>query len=57
MLPGLAPDGARLIRLGENALFRLEQPPVIVRIARSSEYLDDVRREVLVWSTAGIRPF
>lgn len=45
---GLASDGARLIRLGENALFRLERHPVIVRIVRSAEYLDDARREVRV---------
>ncbi|MGW5350519.1 aminoglycoside phosphotransferase family protein [Streptomyces sp. NPDC004031] len=45
---GLASDGARLIRLGENALFRLERHAVIVRIARSAEYLDDARREVRV---------
>jgi hypothetical protein len=45
---GLDSDGARLIRLGENALFRLEQHPVIVRIARSTEYLECARLEVRV---------
>src|SRR4051812_46294989 len=45
---GLSADAARLIRLGENALFRLERHPVIVRIARSAEYLEDARREVRV---------
>ncbi|MET9219958.1 aminoglycoside phosphotransferase family protein [Streptomyces sp. NPDC003300] len=43
---GLDSGGARLIRLGENALFRLERQPVIVRIARSEGYLDSARREV-----------
>lgn len=47
-IAGLDPDGARLIRLGENALLRLEQHPVIVRIARSTEYLDAARLEVRV---------
>lgn len=45
---GLDADGARLIRLGENALFRLERRPVIVRVARSTEYLDAARLEVRV---------
>ncbi|MFE9887630.1 phosphotransferase enzyme family protein [Streptomyces scopuliridis] len=41
-------DGANLIRLGENALFRLAAHPVVVRIARSTEYLDSARGEVQV---------
>jgi hypothetical protein len=45
---GLSPHGARLIRLGENALFRLDRHPVIVRIARSADYLDAARVEVRV---------
>ncbi|MEN2420156.1 aminoglycoside phosphotransferase family protein [Streptomyces rimosus] len=45
---GLDSDGARLIRLGENALFRLAAHPVVVRIARSREYLDAVQGEVRV---------
>ncbi|MDJ0345880.1 aminoglycoside phosphotransferase family protein [Streptomyces sp. H10-C2] len=45
---GLQSDGARLIRLGENALFRLAQHPVIVRIARSMDYLHSVQNEVRV---------
>ncbi|MGP3949849.1 phosphotransferase enzyme family protein [Streptomyces sp. 7N604] len=45
---GFAADGASLIRFGENALFRLAAHPVIVRIARSSEYLPSVRGEVEV---------
>ncbi|NJQ00561.1 phosphotransferase enzyme family protein [Streptomyces zingiberis] len=45
---GLDSDGARLIRFGENALFRLAAHPVIVRIARSTDYLSSVRTEVAV---------
>jgi len=50
---GFDSDGARLIRLGENALFRLAAHPVIVRIARSTDYLPSVRKEVAVsrWLT------
>ncbi|WP_165985441.1 phosphotransferase enzyme family protein [Streptomyces sp. YIM 98790] len=45
---GLSSDDAELIRFGENALFRLARHPVIVRIARSADYLPSVRREVQV---------
>ncbi|WP_199566319.1 phosphotransferase [Streptomyces corynorhini] len=45
---GLDGDGARLLRLGENALFRLAAHPVVVRIARSTEYLESARGEVEV---------
>ncbi|MFF3412929.1 aminoglycoside phosphotransferase family protein [Streptomyces sp. NPDC002742] len=45
---GLDDRGAELIRLGENALFRLGSVPVIVRIARSVEYLTAARKEVAV---------
>jgi hypothetical protein len=45
---GLNGDEAHLIRLGENALYRLDTPGVIVRIARSADYLPAVRRDVLV---------
>lgn len=45
---GLSPDGAKLIRFGENALFRLCAHPVIVRVARSLDYLASVRTEVAV---------
>ncbi|MBB1245754.1 aminoglycoside phosphotransferase family protein [Streptomyces durbertensis] len=45
---GLDPTGAKLIRFGENALFRLATHPVIVRVARSTEYLDSVQNEVAV---------
>ncbi|WP_059012343.1 phosphotransferase enzyme family protein [Streptomyces specialis] len=43
---GLVSDGAELIRLGENALYRLAAHPVIVRVARSADYLASVRTEV-----------
>lgn len=45
---GLNSDGAQLIRLGENALFRLASHPVIVRVARTVDYLPSVRKEVEV---------
>ncbi|WP_323138766.1 phosphotransferase [Streptomyces mirabilis] len=45
---GLDDRGAELIRLGENALFRLVSVPVIVRIAQSVEYLSAARKEVAV---------
>jgi aminoglycoside phosphotransferase (APT) family kinase protein len=45
---GLDATGARLIRLGENALFHLPDPNVVVRVARSMAYWDDARREVAV---------
>ncbi|NLU76154.1 aminoglycoside phosphotransferase family protein [Streptomyces sp. HNM0575] len=50
---GLDGVGAELIRFGENALFRLSSHPVIVRVARSAEYLPSVRTEVAVsrWLT------
>lgn len=45
---GLDVKGARLIRLGENALFHLPGPNVVVRVARSMAYWEDVGREVAV---------
>jgi aminoglycoside phosphotransferase len=44
----LESDGAKLIRFGENALFRLASHPVIVRVARTADYLPSVRNEVEV---------
>ncbi|MCQ4046039.1 phosphotransferase enzyme family protein [Streptantibioticus rubrisoli] len=41
-------DAARLLRFGENAIFRLASHPVVVRIARSTDYLPSVRNEVHV---------
>jgi len=43
---GLDPGGAELMRLGENAIYRLHSLPVVVRIARTVDYLPDVRTEV-----------
>jgi aminoglycoside phosphotransferase (APT) family kinase protein len=44
---GLDPAGARLLRLGEHAMFRLVAP-VVVRIARTTAYERDARKEVAV---------
>lgn len=41
------PEGARLLRLGEHAMFRLAGP-VVVRIARTTAYEGDARKEVAV---------
>ncbi|MEU9435834.1 aminoglycoside phosphotransferase family protein [Streptomyces sp. NPDC048252] len=50
---GLDGRGAELIRLGENALFRLASVPVVVRVARGEEWLPKAQREVAVsrWLT------
>jgi hypothetical protein len=45
---GLDAAGARLIRLGENALFHLPGPNVAVLVARSMAYWEDAGREVAV---------
>jgi aminoglycoside phosphotransferase (APT) family kinase protein len=50
---GLTGQDARLIRLGENALFVLPAEQVVVRIARSMEVLDDARKEVAVSAWLG----
>ncbi|WP_344420608.1 aminoglycoside phosphotransferase family protein [Pseudonocardia ailaonensis] len=55
---GLDPTDAELIRLGENAIFRVGTPPVIVRIARGPAFRDSAAKEVAVaqWlSHEGIR--
>jgi aminoglycoside phosphotransferase (APT) family kinase protein len=39
---------ARLLRLGENALFYLPAEPAVVRIARTMDYWRDVMKEVAV---------
>lgn len=39
-------SGARLVRLGENAVFHLATRPVIARIARTAAYLPEVQRGV-----------
>jgi aminoglycoside phosphotransferase (APT) family kinase protein len=45
---GLDDRGAELIRLGENALFRLASAPVVVRVARGEAWLPKARTEVSV---------
>ena len=55
---GLNSDGAELLRLGENAIFRLADAPVVVRIARSADRLPRVGRELCVarWLAAADVP-
>jgi hypothetical protein len=45
---GLDAAGATLMRMGENAIYRLAAEPVVVRVARSTDLLPDVRKEVAV---------
>ncbi|MFJ8966806.1 aminoglycoside phosphotransferase family protein [Lentzea sp. NPDC102401] len=45
---GIDATDARLMRLGENALFHLPHSSVVVRIARSREHWDDAVKEVAV---------
>lgn len=54
-LAGLASDGAELLRLGENAIYRLASEPVVVRIARSADRLGRVHKELSVanWLATG----
>ncbi|MGH3276221.1 MAG: phosphotransferase enzyme family protein [Streptosporangiaceae bacterium] len=47
---GLPCDGAELIRLGENAIFRLARDRAVVRIARNLHVLADAEKEVAVAS-------
>jgi Ser/Thr protein kinase RdoA (MazF antagonist) len=47
-IAGLNGSDARLIRLGENALFHLQHDGVIVRIARTMDYWADAMKEVNV---------
>jgi len=49
-IAGLSSDGAQLIRLGENAIYRLQRQRVVVRIARGIEIFQDARKEVAVAS-------
>ncbi len=46
-IAGLDTDGARLLRLGSNAVYHLSSP-VVARIARQNDDLDAVRRSVAV---------
>lgn len=53
------PDGSvELLRLGENAIFRLGSAPVVVRIARDAERLPVVGRELCVarWLRGALVP-
>ncbi|MGW0755358.1 phosphotransferase family protein [Streptomyces sp. NPDC002814] len=45
---GLDPDGAELLRLGSNAVYRLSTSPIIVRIARDPDVLEEMERAVRV---------
>lgn len=45
---GLDPEGAELLRLGSNAVYRLSGSPVIVRIARDPDALEEMERAVRV---------
>ena len=47
-IAGLDTGGARLVRLGENALFHLPAESAVVRIARTMDYWRDVVKEVAV---------
>jgi Ser/Thr protein kinase RdoA (MazF antagonist) len=57
-LAGLSGDGAELLRLGENAIYRLAGAPVVVRIARSADRLGRVEKELCVarWLAAAEVP-
>jgi hypothetical protein len=43
---GLDAGGAELMRLGENAIYRLRPVPLVARIARTVDYLPDIETEV-----------
>lgn len=45
---GLDPMAAELLRLGENAIYRLQAVPVVVRIARNPEHRAAATKEVAV---------
>lgn len=45
---GLKSEGAELIRIGSNAVFRLRTVPLIVRISPDTTELDSARRQVAV---------
>jgi aminoglycoside phosphotransferase (APT) family kinase protein len=54
----LGSDGAKLLRIGENAIFQLASAPVVVRISRSADRLPRVQREICVarWLAAAKVP-
>ena len=43
---GLDARDAELLRLGENAIYRLRAVPLVARIARTVDYLPDIKTEV-----------
>jgi Ser/Thr protein kinase RdoA (MazF antagonist) len=43
---GLDAEGAELLRLGENAIYKLRTVPLVARIARTTDYLPDIEAEV-----------
>ncbi|MGD9529311.1 MAG: phosphotransferase family protein [Dehalococcoidia bacterium] len=45
---GLRADAAELLRLGENAIYRLREQPVVVRIARDADHMAAAAKEVAV---------
>ena len=45
---GVDAEGAELLRLGENAIYRLRPVPLVARIARTADYLPDIETEVAV---------
>lgn len=53
---GLDPSNAQLIRLGENAVYRLASP-VVARIGRTAAYVDDAQKEVAVAGWLAIEGF
>jgi hypothetical protein len=57
-LAGLRSEGAKLLRLGENAIFGLADDPVVVRIARSAGSAPRMGRELCVarWLAASRVP-
>jgi nucleotide-binding universal stress UspA family protein len=55
---GLSSEGAELVRIGENAIYRLADPPIVVRIARSADRMNRVRKELCIarWLADGDVP-
>ncbi|WP_371552483.1 aminoglycoside phosphotransferase family protein [Streptomyces sp. NBC_00554] len=45
---GLDASGAELLRLGSNAVYRLSASPIIVRVARDPDAMEDMERAVRV---------
>ena len=45
---GLSSDGTELLRIGENANFRLASAPFVVRVSRSADRLPRVTRELCI---------